>query len=43
MTKFETDTTTYVYDGLEGILDGYLVEGTQQLKHLLSRFPGPGG
>jgi hypothetical protein len=28
--KFETATTTYVYDGLEGILGGYLVGGTQQ-------------
>jgi hypothetical protein len=26
--EFETATTTYVYDGLEGILGGYL--GTQQ-------------
>jgi hypothetical protein len=30
MKNFETDTTTYLYDGLEGILDGYLVGGTQQ-------------
>jgi hypothetical protein len=30
MKKFETATTTYVYDGLEGILGGYLVGGTQQ-------------
>jgi hypothetical protein len=28
--KFETATTTYVYDSLEGILGGYLVGGTQQ-------------
>jgi hypothetical protein len=28
--KFETATTTYVYDGLESILGGYLVGGTQQ-------------
>jgi hypothetical protein len=31
MKQFETTaTTTYVYDGLEGILGGYLVGGTQQ-------------
>jgi hypothetical protein len=41
MKKFETATTTYVYDGLEGILGGYLVGGTQHNKHLLSRFFGP--
>jgi hypothetical protein len=28
--KFETDTTTYIYDGIEGILDKYPVGGTQQ-------------
>jgi hypothetical protein len=27
MKKFETETTTYVYNGLEGILDGYTVGG----------------
>jgi hypothetical protein len=30
MKEFETATTTYVYDSLEGILGGYLVGGTQQ-------------
>jgi hypothetical protein len=30
MKEFETATTPYVYDGLEGILGGYLVGGTQQ-------------
>jgi hypothetical protein len=43
MKKFETGSTTYVYDGLEGILVGYLVEGEHNNKHLLSRFFGPGG
>jgi hypothetical protein len=30
MKEIETATTTYVYNGLEGILGGYLVGGTQQ-------------
>jgi hypothetical protein len=40
--RFESATTTYVYDGLEGILGGYLV-GEHNNKHFLSRFFGPGG
>jgi hypothetical protein len=30
MKEFESATTTYVYDGLEGILGGYLMGRTQQ-------------
>jgi hypothetical protein len=30
MKKFNNATASYVYDGLEGILGGYLVGGTQQ-------------
>jgi hypothetical protein len=30
MKKFETATTSCIYDGLEGIMGGYLVGGTQQ-------------
>jgi hypothetical protein len=30
MKEFESITTTYIYDGLEGILDGNSVGGAQQ-------------
>jgi hypothetical protein len=34
--KIQTATTTYVYDGLEGILGEYLMGGTQQYASLES-------